>query len=126
MSNVPAEKPSRFSFIVVPHTNSSERDRRAVELAAATVKSHAARVSQELEKAKEPSKTRIKASGKSLVLKHSARQEQTGVPTTLGGIRLLDPFGQLPTELSVDERNLLHDCTFCAECWAILRLTCQI
>lgn len=121
MPDVPAEKPSRFSFIIVPHAKSSEGDRHAAELAAAKAKSHAARISQELEEAKEPSTRKARSSGKTLVLRKHARQEQKSACLTApwGSLRTLDTFVQLPTQLSVDERSLLHDCMSRVERWAI-------
>lgn len=112
---------SRFRFIMVQRTRSSEADRRAIELADADARSHAARVSQELKKAKKNQllKSKTGPNRKLDGLGHASMQLAASAcrPVACVSTCLLDPFVQLPIELSFEERNLLHDCKYGTDGW---------
>lgn len=117
-----SEKTSRFRFIMVQRTKSLEGNRRAIELADADARSHAARVSQELKKTKKKNellKRKIAPNRKLEVLGPASMRLATAAcqPVACVSSCLLDPFVQLPIELSFEERNLLHDCEYSTDGW---------
>lgn len=106
-----AERPI-YHFVAVEHSKSKGRDRRQWELSDAAARSHAARISHARRK---PLPFNAQ---KSLVLGRSTEEDKDQIPqdnvmhkavTTSNSS--LDPFIQLSLALSLEERNLVHECS---------------
>src|SRR5690242_20434889 len=98
-----------FHFVTVGQKGLPSRNRRLVELAESSARSHAARVSHPKYKTRRPSKPST-----SPALQHATKVKPEESPPLTMTVPVstspLDPFIALSIPLSASERSLVHDC----------------
>ena len=107
----------RLHFVTVQQTHGKDETaatQRDIELADSDARSHAARVGHQTKKAASRPKRTIPwdNGGRFKAGQHLHMRKDPWQTTAYVSSCLLDPFVKLPVDLTLDERNLLHECKF--------------
>ena len=100
----------RFHFVLVERMKPETTDRREFELVDAGARSHAARIAHEARRKSALTKKAIHAMKQEPDEAEPAWAYSPSSTATQMSNSFLDPFVQLPMDLTLEERNLLHDC----------------
>ncbi|ETN45732.1 uncharacterized protein HMPREF1541_09565 [Cyphellophora europaea CBS 101466] len=99
----------RFHFVLVERMKPETTDRREFELVDAGARSHAARIAHEARRKSALTKKAIHAMKQEPDEAEPAWAYSPSSTATQMSNSFLDPFVQLPMDLTLEERNLLHD-----------------